>query len=360
MTKNIRRVGILALPWTIPPERYGGYEIAIDGLCRGLAELDIEVFLWSHPDSTCPVHRGSAGFRVRPEVGWHSVTVELQHVLAGYRWLAEHAVDIVHDTTLAGPLIGPALIDVPVVTTSFLPFYPPSAEQTFPDVSLLYEVMGGRVPVLAVSHGQARRATGPVAEVIPLATAVDTVPMGAGDGDEHGEYVLFLGRMAPEKGVDAAIDAARQAGVRLKIAARMEEAPEIEYYRKHVEPLLDGEQVEYVGEPTLAEKTELLRHAAALLNPITWEEPFGLVMIEAMATGTPVIARRGGSVEEIVTSDAVGAVCDSPQEVVAALRARARFSRQACRARVEEHFSYPVMTARHLEFYERIVEKHDR
>jgi len=221
-------------------------------------------------------------------------------------------------------------------------------------------VMGQRVPVLAVSRGHASRATGPVAGVIPLGTEVDGVSPGAGDGDDRGEYVLFLGRMAPEKGVVHAIDAARQAGVRIKVAARMEEAAEIAYYRDLVEPLVDGETVEYVGEPTLAEKLELLRHAAVLVNPITWEEPFGLVMIEALAAGTPVIARRGGSVEEIVATPEVGAVCDTQDEVVKAISARSTFSRSACRSRAEEEFSYAVMTARHLAFYESIAGARDR
>jgi glycosyltransferase involved in cell wall biosynthesis len=360
MTEPVRRVGLLSMPWPVPPERYGGIEIAIDGLCRGLSAAGVEVFLWSHPDSTCPVERGAADIRVRSADGWHNAIVELRHVLEGYDWLAGLQVDIIHDITLAGPLIGPTLVDVPVVTTNFLPFYPPTPEQTFPDVSRLYDRMRRRVPVLAVSHGHARRAAGPVAGVIPLGTEVDAVAPGPGLGDEGGEYVLFLGRMAPEKGVTAAVQAAVTAGVRIKIAARIEEAAEIAFYRELIEPLVDGRSVEYVGEPTVAEKTELLRHASCLVNPITWEEPFGLVMVEALAAGTPVIARRGGSVEEIIATPAVGAVCDSQDEVVAAIRARATFSREACRARAEQEFSYAATTARHLAFYESVVAAHAR
>jgi glycosyltransferase involved in cell wall biosynthesis len=343
------------MPWMVPPERYGGLEIAVDGLCRGMSSTGVEVFLWSHPGSTCPVHRGAEGTRVRSEDGWHDAIVELRHVLAGYRWLLGNDVQIVHDLTLAGPFVGPAMAGVPVVTTSFLPFYPPSEDQTFADVSLIYERMCQRVPVLAVSQGQASRARGPVAGVIHLGTEVDQAPPGPGDGDERGEYALFLGRMAPEKGVVDAINAAREAGVRLKIAAQMEKPAEIAYYRELVEPLLDGELTEYVGEPTLGEKLRLLQHAAVLVNPITWEEPFGLVMIEALAAGTPVIARRGGSVEEIIVRPEVGTVCDTYEDVVKAISARAAFSRNACRAVAEERFSYSIMTDRHLAFYESVL-----
>lgn len=348
-------MGVLSMPWAVPPERYGGLEIAVDGLCRGMSGAGVEVFLWSHPDSTCPVHRGADDIRVRSEDGWHSAIVEMRHVLAGYRWLLDNDIQIIHDLTHTGPFVGPALAGVPVVTTSYMPFYPPSAGQTFPDVSPIYEAMCQRVPVLAVSNGQASRARGPIAGVIHLGTEVDGVPPGPGDGDERGEYALFLGRMAPEKGVADAINAARQAGVRLKVAAQMEKPAEIAYYREFVESLLDGEMAEYVGEPTLREKLQLLRHAAVLVNPITWEEPFGLVMIEALAAGTPVIARRGGSVEEIVVTPEVGAVCDTQEDVVRAISARGAFSRSACRALAEERFSYAIMTARHLAFYESVL-----
>jgi glycosyltransferase involved in cell wall biosynthesis len=358
MSTHPRRVGVLAPPWQIPPKRYGGVEIAIDGLCRGLSAEGVKVFLWSHPDSTCPVHREAEEVTARPEDGWHDAITELRHVLAGYRWLAEQELDVILDITFAGPLLAANLSQVPVVTTNFLPFYPPSPSQTFPDVSLIYHEISLRVPVLAVSRDHARHAIGAIADVIPLGTEVDAVRPGLGRGDANGEYVLFLGRMAPEKGVVDAIHAARRAKARLKVAARMQEAKEIAYYRDQVEPLVDGVTVEYVGEPNLAEKTELLQGAGALVNPITWQEPFGLVMIETLAAGTPVIARRGGSVEEIVTA-AVGAVCDSPDEVVEAIRARAQFSRSACRARAEEHFSYRMMTRRYLAYFEKVIASHE-
>jgi glycosyltransferase involved in cell wall biosynthesis len=355
MSARVRCVGILSMPWRIPPVAYGGLEITVDGLCRGLAAAGIEVFLWSHPDSTCPVTRSAADIRVRPADGWQSSPTEIRHVLEGYRWLRGQPVDIVHDFTLAGPLVGPTLVDVPVITTNLLPFFAPSPSQTFPDVSRLYEVLGHRLPVLAVSEGQARHAKAPLAGVIHLGTELEAVRPGLGGGDEHGEYVVFLGRMAPEKGVVDAIAAASEAGVRIKVAARIEEASEIEYYRRHVEPLIDGGAIEYIGEPTFPEKTELLRGASLLVNPITWEEPFGLVMIEAMAVGTPVVARRRGSVEEIVVADVTGAVCDGQDQVLNAIRSRSAFSRSDCRRLVEDRFSYEVMTANHLAMYEKVV-----
>ena len=137
---------------------------------------------------------------------------------------------------------------------------------------------------------------------------VDAVPTGRGDGD----YALFLGRMSPHKGVDAAVRIARAAGIDLKIAAKLAEPAEREYFRSCVEPLL-GPHAEYVGEVGGQDKWELLGAATCLLNPLRWSEPFGMVMIEALATGTPVIATPAGSVPEIVTDGINGYIRSTEQ-----------------------------------------------
>ncbi|MGW6791601.1 glycosyltransferase [Streptomyces chartreusis] len=352
---GLKRVGILAPPWPIPPKTYGGIEIALDGLCRGLTSRGVEVYLWSHAESTSPVHRGSTTIPDNQEDGWHGAPTEVRHVLEGYAWLERFDVDVIHDVTFAGPLIGPTLTATPIVTTNYLPFYPPTPPETFPDLGFIYAAIARRTPVLAISHGQASAAPESVTRVIHLGTEVDDIPVGDGAGDERGEYVAFLGRMAPEKGVSRAAALAKAAGVRLKIAGRMDEISEHEYFHAEVEPLLDGSRIEYVGEVDAERKADLLRGATALLNPIAWREPFGLTMIESLAAGTPVIATRGGSVEEIVIDGVTGAVCDSDADILAALQARDTFSRAACRERVERHFSNDTMTDNHIKFYREVV-----
>ena len=176
------------------------------------------------------------------------------------------------------------------------------------------------------------------------------MPVGHGDGG----YAVFLGRMCPDKGVDAAVRIARAAGMHLKIAAKLAEPAEREYFRTCVEPLL-GPDAEYVGEVGGDEKWELLGEATCLLNPLRWSEPFGMVMIEALATGTPVVATPNGSVPEIVT--------DGVNGFIRAIRARARrrrppgqrLDRTTCRRIVADEFSITHMVRKHIRLFETVT-----
>jgi glycosyltransferase involved in cell wall biosynthesis len=161
--------------------------------------------------------------------------------------------------------------------------------------------------------------------------------------------------MSPDKGAHRAIEVARAAGVPIKLAGKKREHAEQAYFDEHVKPLL-GEDAEYLGETSHALKIELLQRARATLFPIDWEEPFGLVMIESMACGTPVLATSRGAVPEVVAHGRSGIVVDDWNDMAAALEDADRLDPKECRAWVEEHFSAERMVADHVALYERVVE----
>lgn len=169
-------------------------------------------------------------------------------------------------------------------------------------------------------------------------------------------YLLFLGRISPEKGPDAAIRIAESTGLPLKIAAKIDPA-DAEYFRSVVRPLLKGPFVEFLGEVTDSEKSTLLENALAMLFPIDWPEPFGLVMIEAMACGTPVIVRRRGSAPEVVDDGVTGFLFETEEEAVAAVEKAKSFDRARCRASFEGRFSAARMAREYTKVYFRVIEE---
>lgn len=172
--------------------------------------------------------------------------------------------------------------------------------------------------------------------------------------DSKGRYLAFLGRISPEKRPDRAIEIARKAGFPLKIAAKVDKVDEA-YFRQVIEPMIDGRQIDYIGEINESAKSEFLGQAAALLFPIDWPEPFGLVTIEAMACGTPVLAFRCGSVPEIIDTGVTGHIVSSVEEAVAALPAVLALDRRVIRSRFEERFSSSQMAAQYVKLYQKLL-----
>jgi len=209
-------------------------------------------------------------------------SIELENVVGAYE-LAKEA-DVVHDNTIAGPIYSARYPNIVVVTTNHQPF-----SRTY---NAVYGAALPRVLLVAISHSHASSTPLAVDAVVHHGIDVADYPFGAGDGG----YVALLGRMTENKGVHRAIAIARAAGVPLKIAAKMREPHEREYFEKFVEPHL-GDDVQYLGEVDAAGKRELLASASALLNPISWREPFGMAMLEALACGT--VCRAGGSTGRI-------------------------------------------------------------
>ena len=337
------KVGLLAPPWVpVPPPSYGGTEAVVDRLARGLVAAGHEVLLFAPGDSTCPVPTVPHTLQARPdEIGL--TTVELAYVIRGHDCLSE--CDVVHDHTLAGAAIGRRSGSPPMLTTSHGPFTP--------EVSDIYRSFARRVPIIAISHAQAVEASLQgiqIARVIHHGLDPDEITPGAG-----GEgYLLFLGRMHPDKGADVAARVARAAGMPLRIAAKMREPAERDWFEAAVAPLLGGD-VEYVGEAGRAEALALLQGAAALVNPIRWSEPFGLVMIEALAAGTPVLAFPNGAAPEIVEDGNTGFLCVDEKDMVRRVADIPRLDRHACRKAVLTRFSTQRVVEDHLMAYERII-----
>jgi glycosyltransferase involved in cell wall biosynthesis len=177
--------------------------------------------------------------------------------------------------------------------------------------------------------------------------------------DRPGEYLAFLGRFSPEKRVDRAIEIARRSGMRLKIAAKIY-SEERSYFDTTIAPLLEQSRsfVEFIGEVGGREKDEFLGNARALLFPIDWAEPFGLVMIEALACGTPVVAWRNGSVPEVIEDGVTGFVVDSIEEAVEAVQFVGCMDRLRCRQEFEKRFDAARMAHDHVEVYRRLIESH--
>jgi glycosyltransferase involved in cell wall biosynthesis len=336
---STHRIGIISPPWVaVPPLGYGGTEAVIDTLARGLVRAGHEVVLFATGDSTCPVERRSYWPEGVTPMG--SILGETSHVLAAYDALA--GCDVVHDHTLIGPLLT-TRHSVPVVTTNHAPFTP--------EIRALYAAATPAVSLVAISHAQ--RATAPeipVARVIHHGLDTSRVPVGDGSGG----YLVFLGRMNADKGVHRAIEVARRAGVPLKIAAKMREEAEIAYFDSVVRPLL-GPDVEFLGEVAPPDREALLGSALALVNPIAWPEPFGMVMIESLATGTPVLTCPHGAAPEIVDDGITGFLAADVAALADAVALVGSLDRRRCRAAVEARFSAERMVHDHVDLYRSLL-----
>ena len=333
------RVGIVAPVWcAVPPDGYGGTEQVLDALARGLRDLGHDVVLAATADSTCPVERVAVRHHPTPTIG--EQVPELQHVLFAYEQLAD--CDVIHDHTLPGPLLAVGRAGPPVVTTCH--------GDLCGELADWYRVLSPYAPVIAISRSQASAAPDLPLAVIHHGVVPEDFVVGAGDAG----HLLFLGRMSPGKGAHRAAAVARAAGMPLIIAAKMREPAEVAYFERCVRPLL-GHGVQFVGEVAGVDKLELLAGAAALLMPIRWPEPFGMVMIEALACGTPVLAFAEGAAPEVVEHGRTGFLCSDQAQMVRAIGRLHELSRLDCRRSVEQRFSAERMARDHLAVYRSLL-----
>lgn len=336
------RIGLIAPPWvTVPPSGYGGTEVVVDNLARALQERGHDVHVFTVGDSSVPVLRS---WRYRhPVAPMGQSAPEAAHVLDAYSAL--RGVDVIHDHTMLGPLLSAGRTDPGTVVVS-------TCHGAFTDdARRIYAEVTGHVSLVAISAAQ--RATAPelrIEAVIHHGIDVERYQPGPGGGG----YLLFIGRMCADKGVDRAIHVARRAGRRLVVVTKMRDADEQRYYADVIRPLL-GPDIELRGELGESERLALLRHADALIDPIEWPEPFGLVMAEALACGTPVLAFPYGAAPEIVESGRTGFLCPGEDAMVEAVSRVGRIDRAACRAAAVLRFSMSRMAADHEVLYRRLL-----
>ncbi len=323
----------------VPPTGYGGIEWIVALLADGLAEAGHDVTLFASGESRTKA-KLAAIFEHAPSERIGRSLPDLRHALSCFARADEF--DVINDHSgMPGAALG-GLVDTPVLHTVHGPLDGESGE--------VYELMAQVVPglsLISVSLNQRKPQPGlPWAANIPNALELSLYPCKP----HRGEYLLFLGRMSADKGAHRAIAVAKEAGVPLKLAGKRREPSEIEYFEQYVEPhLRDG--IEYLGEVTHGEKVELLQDARATLFPIDWEEPFGLVMIESMACGTPVIASRYGAVPEVIEDGRSGIIVDGYQEMAAALERADALDPLECRRYAEERFSRERMVADYVGAY---------
>lgn len=340
------RIGMIAPPWfPVPPPAYGGIEAIVALLADGLAEAKIDVTLFASGDSATSA-RLEAVHREAPSAQIGEMSVELEHVLACLNRADEF--DLVHDHSGLLAVGLAAAVETPFLHTVHGPLTGHSA--------VLYRAALAFNPAASlVSLTEAQRRGAPELpwlRTCPNAIEVSRFPFRP----DHDGYLAFLGRMSHEKGASEAIDVARTTGLELRIAAKCREPAERAYFEAYVEPKLGG-GIEYLGELGHADKAALLAGARALLCPINWEEPFGLVLIEAAACGTPVVANRRGSVPEVVVDGVTGIVVETNDEMPTALEHVDTLDRRRIREIAEERFSPSSMIAAYVDAYVQLLER---
>jgi glycosyltransferase involved in cell wall biosynthesis len=338
------RVAVLAPAWfAVPPSGYGGIEWVVSLLADGLADAGHDVTLFASGDSRTKA-KLSAVFEQAPSRQIGKALPDLRHALACYARADEF--DVVNDHSGQVAALAGGLVSTPVVHTLHGPLDGEPGE-VYERISKL----APRVGFISISLNQRK----PKPDLPWIANCPNALDFSLYPCKPHrGEYLLFLGRMSADKGAHRAIAVARETGLPLKMAGKKQDPKEVEYFEEYVRPhLVDG--IEYLGEVTHGEKVELLQDARVTLFPIEWEEPFGLVMIESMACGTPVIATRWGAVPEVIEDGRSGIVVDTYRHMPAALEQADALDPVECRLYVEERFAPERMVANYVEAYEKAI-----
>jgi glycosyltransferase involved in cell wall biosynthesis len=339
----LRIAQVAPLAEAVPPPSYGGTERVVSYLTEELVRRGHDVTLFASADSITSARLISCcgrSLRLSPDV-----VDTVAHHLVMFERLAEHAdeFDIIH--------FHADYLHFPVTRREGWPHVTTlHGRLDLTDLQAVYDEFG-EMPVISISHDQRRP--------LPQANWVGTVHHGLPRdlfrfSDAADPYLAFLGRISPEKRVDRAIEIAGRVGMPLRIAAKIDDADRA-YFEAEIAHMFRLPHVEYLGEIGGEEKARFLSRASVLLFPIDWAEPFGLVMIEAMACGTPVVAWRAGSVPEVITHGVSGLIVEDMDEAVRATIQAIDMDRRACRGEFERRFTVERMAADYLEIYQRIA-----
>ncbi len=334
---------IAPLHESVPPKLYGGTERVVSYLTEALVDLGHKVTLFASGDSITKAdlvpccHRAlRLDKKCIDPLAYHVVMMEkVRQQSSGFHLIHNH-----NDYT-AYPML--RKIVKPNLTTLH-------GRLDIPELQSIYQEFND-IPLVSISNSQ----RAPLPYVNWSGTVYHGLPKDLYKFQPGpGKYLAFIGRVSPEKRVDSAIEIALALGMPLKIAAKVDRVDE-EYYMTKIKPMMQSSLIEFIGEIGEAEKGEFLGSAIALLFPIDWPEPFGLCMIEAMACGTPVIARRRGSVEEVMRDGVSGYIIDTIEEAVEAVKKVSLLSRKGCREEFENRFTAERMAKDYLALYEGLL-----
>ena len=336
----MRIAQIAPLHEAVPPKFYGGTERVVSYLTEALVDLGHDVTLFASGDSHTKATLEAAWPRaLRLDPSTRDVLAPHMLMLEQVRRVA-HEFDVLHFHLDYLPFSLFSQLDTPFVTTLH-------GRLDLPELQAVFNTFP-KAPVVSISDSQRLP--------LPQANWLDTIYHGLPEKlltpQTHRklEYLAFLGRICPEKRPDLAVQIAAQSGLPLKIAAKIDKADQ-EYFKTEIEPLLSQAHVEFLEEISEQQKPGFLSGAKALLFPIDWSEPFGLVMIEAMACGTPVIAFNRGSVPEVIDHGVTGYICEDVQDAIGALGRLDDLSRTEIRAQFERRFTATTMAQKYIESY---------
>jgi glycosyltransferase involved in cell wall biosynthesis len=336
------RVALLApISWRVPPRQYGPWEQFASLLTEGLVKRGVDVTLFATADSVTTARLvGTAPTGYSEDSALHAKAWEALHISAVFEQAGEF--DLIHNSFDFLPLTYSGLVDTPVLTT----IHGFSSDQIVP----VFEKYNESGYYVAISDADRHE------RLDYVATILHGIDLAQFELDEKpGDYLLFFGRIHPDKGTVEAIDVAERTGLPLVIAGIVQDRG---YFEQLVEPRLDGERVSYVGPVGPDRRSAVLGGARALLHLVNFDEPFGFSVVEAMACGTPVIATRRGSMAEIVRHGENGFLVDTQDDAVAAVDASNSLDRAAVRSSMEERFDAERMVDEYLAVYRRVVEYH--
>jgi glycosyltransferase involved in cell wall biosynthesis len=340
-------IAIIAPPWfEIPPSSYGGIELVVAGLVDSLVAAGHQVTLVGAGQHRTRAQRFLQTLPAPPSTErlTNDLIPELVHAARAAELLTSLSPDVVHDHSMAGPLLAlersvPTVVTVHGHVTDELRSY--------------YQSLSRSVLLVAVSDSQRRQAPAlPWGHTVHNGVKVADFPFLS----RKEEFVLYVGRIHKNKGVHLAIEAAAAAGRPIVLAGRCSEPAEREYFEQEIAPRL-GPRVRWVGEVDAKSKNALYSGAHCLIFPVCWEEPFGLVMIEAMACGTPVVALDRGAVPEIVDNGITGVVCNGPDSLPRAIGLAGSLKPHVCRRQVHQRFDTGIMTATYERVYREVLER---
>ena len=341
------RIAQVAPLWErVPPPAYGGIELVVGLLTDELVRRGHEVTLFASGDSISLAKLESVhhqALRLDSNVREYGI-YEMLQMSRVYEQASEF--DIIHSHMGCVALPYGNLVKTPTVHTLH-GIFTPDNEKMFTHAR--------RQPYVSISDAQRE----PRLDLNCVATVYNGIDLSTYDfypEPQDPPYLAFLGRISPEKGTHLAIEIAKRSGWRLKMAGKVD-VVDVDYYEQQIKPHIDGKQIEYLGETDHEQKSALIGGAVATLFPITWREPFGLVMIESMAAGTPVIAMALGSTTEVIAHGKTGFLCNNVDEFVEAIDQVAQLNRNDCREHVSNHFSVQKMTAGYEAVYQQVLAK---